>query len=130
MAGYKGIQGRKSKDDNTRVIQKTLTEAGKYATQALFYSLRGKDEHGRKVKPLSGSRIKECELAIAHAIGTPRQRVEIHQTGELITIHDLARLIKEKEKSAELPGPGQEVIIPEQSFDVVPVEVKQDVGTQ
>lgn len=123
MAGYKGFQGRKSKDENTRVMQTTLTEAGKFAVQRLFYSLRGKDEHGKKPPALSNTMLHACELAIAHAIGTPRQRVEIHQTGELITIHELSRLIRDREKLKELPSPDPKLLISEQVIDVTPVEV-------
>jgi len=84
--------GRKAKTVITREIQQGLKESALLAEQHLKWSLRGTNDKGQKVKPLSMTRIKECELVIAHAIGTPRQKVDIYHPGEILTLRDLALL--------------------------------------
>lgn len=116
--------GRKSKDANTTVITQTLTEAGKYAALIVGDYLRGSDAKGHPAKPISNTKLHACELAIAHAIGTPRQRVEIRQTGTLLTLLDLSRLIKERD-NPELSGPEPELLAEASGIDVTPVEVKE-----
>lgn len=89
--------GRKRKDRNTTQIQQTLTEAAVYAVKIVRDTLRQKDDKGHKAKPLSGTKLKACELAISHAIGLPRQKVDIRHTGDLLTLTDLAKLAREHE---------------------------------
>ena len=91
MAGKAGRSGRKSKDENTRVIHKTLTEAGRLAIALLKDYVRGKDAHGNKVS-ITAVKMRAIEIAIAHAIGLPRQKVEMHHTGEQMSLKDLAML--------------------------------------
>jgi len=79
------------KDVNTRQIQQTLNEAAVTATKKFRDSIRGADEKGHKVKPLSMTRLKEFELAINHAIGSPRQKIELRHSG-VLTLRDLAEI--------------------------------------
>lgn len=110
--------GRLRKDTNTRQIQQTLTEAAVYAVKLVRDVVREKDEHGNKVKPLSGSKLKACELAISHAIGLPRQKIDIKHTGDLMTLTDLAKLAKEHEL-------GQFKVL-EDTKELAPVEGKNE----
>lgn len=96
------MPGRKSQDTNTAIVRKTLNEAAKYAVQRLFYNIRGYDHKGRKVKPLSGTMLKACELSISYAIGLPRQMVDL-RVEEVLTLRDLSRLAFEDIK--QLPEP-------------------------
>ena len=103
MAGNKN-SGRKAKTNITREIQHGLRESALLAEQHLKYSLRGTDDKGRKVKPLSMTRIRECELVIAHAIGTPRQKIDVHHPGEILTLRDLAIMAYRIEMIPNTPG--------------------------
>ena len=94
--------GRLEKNTSTRQIQQTLTEAALHSVKLVRDAVRGTDAKGRKVKPLSGSKVKLCELAINHAIGTPRQKVDL-RVEEVLTLRDLARLAFEEVK--QLPKP-------------------------
>jgi hypothetical protein len=111
--GGKG-SGRLFKDANTRQIQQTLTESAVYAVKLVRDALRGTDVKGRKVRPLSGSKVKICELAINHAIGTPRQKIDLRHSGEVLTIRDLALLAFEEVK--ELPEPERQALQPGQDI--------------
>jgi hypothetical protein len=92
MAGVKGRSGRKPINSQTAEINQQLYQAAVIAAQKLHYSVEGKDSKGRKFKPLSNTRLKECEIVINHAIGTPRQKVDLHHSGEVLTLRDLALL--------------------------------------
>ena len=96
--------GRKRKTVITREIQQGLKESALLAEQHLKFSLRGTNDKGQRVKPLSMTRIKECELVIAHAIGTPRQKVNIYHPGEVLTLRDLAILAYRIEMIPNTPG--------------------------
>ena len=108
--------GRRFKDTNTRQIQQTLNEAAVIATKKFRDSIRGRDEKGKKVRPISGTRLKEYELAINHAIGTPRQKIELRHSGQLLTLRDLAEMAyqeKQEEKSESGAGKSSEFDNPE-----------------
>jgi len=126
MAGNSN-SGRKSKTIITREIEQGLKESALIAEQKLKFSLRGTDNKGRKFKPLSLSRIKECELVIAHAIGTPRQKINLDVSGEVLTLHQLASLaFQEPEKLPEPQGqqPMQDII--EGEYE----PIREDTGNQ
>ncbi len=89
MAGNQN-SGRLSKDTLTRQMEQTLSEAGVYAVKELRDFLRG--DNGHRAPKVSPTRIRAIELAIAHAIGLPRQRLNVNLSGELLTWVDLARL--------------------------------------
>ena len=103
MAGNHN-SGRKPKTTATREIEQGLKDSALIAKRLLHYSLRGTDDKGRKFKPLSMTRIKECELVIAHAIGSPRQKVALNLSGEVMTLNDIAKLAFE-EAPKQLPEP-------------------------
>ena len=95
--------GRLPKDENTRQIQQTLNEAAVTATKKIRDSIRGTDEKGHKVKPISMTRLKEYELAINHAIGSPRQKIELRHSG-VMTLRDLAEIAyQEKQEDKDKP---------------------------
>ena len=88
--GGKG-SGRLEKDINTRQVQQTLNEAAVHAVKLVRDAVRGRDDKGHKVKALSGTKVKLCELAINHAIGSPRQKIELRHSG-VLTLRDLAEM--------------------------------------
>jgi len=106
--------GRKSKDANTAEIQLGLTEAALYAKKILTDYLRGKDRNHKKVEPISMTKLKACELAINHAIGTPRQKIEWNYSPGMLTIKDISELAREHDlrdfetTTKELAGKGGE----------------------
>ena len=109
MAGHpKGIpspgSGRKKRDTNTRQIQQTLNEAAVVAAKLFRDSIRGKDEKGHKVSQLSMTRLKTFELAIAHAVGTPRQKIELRHSG-VFTLQELAEIAYAAEPTASVLAP-------------------------
>lgn len=91
MAGVKGRSGRKPKDSNTRQVQQTLTEAAVDAVKLIRDYVRGHDSHGNKVS-ITAVKLNAASLCIAHAIGLPRQKLEVQHTGELMSLKDLAKL--------------------------------------
>ena len=95
MAGVKGRSGPRPKTIDTRETHKVLTAAGKVAASKLFEYIKEKTEKGRKVKPISGTKLKAWELAINHAIGTPRQKVDIRHSGDILTLRDLAEMARQ-----------------------------------
>jgi len=105
--GGKG-SGPRETTSETALINRELRAAAVLASKQLFYSVRGKDDKGHTFRRLSGTRIKECELVIAHAIGTPRQKVDIHHTGEILTLRDLTLLAFKVE---DLPEPDEERLL-------------------
>ena len=116
--------GRKPKTVQTRQIQQGLLESAVLAEKKLKFSLRGTDDSGHKFRPLSNTRIKECELVINHAIGSPRQKVDMHHSGEVLTLRDLA-LIAFKGDTKLLPEP--EPVTADLVIDAEFEEVTQDV---
>jgi len=106
--------GRLEKNTSTRQIQQTLTEAALHSVKLVRDAVRGTDAKGHKVRPLSGSKVKLCELAINHAIGTPRQKIDLHHSGEILTLRDLAMLAYHIEELPEPQGlikqPTQDII--------------------
>ena len=99
-----GNQGRKAKTPATTLINSELRTAAIYHAKQLVFSARGTDDKGRKFRRLSGTRIKEAELAINHVIGSPRQKMEINLSGELLSLNDIAKLAFE-EAPKQLPEP-------------------------
>jgi len=97
--GGKG-SGRKPKDYNTRQVQQTLTEAAVDAAKLVRDYIKGKDSHGNKVS-ITNVKLQACLQAIAHGIGLPRQKLDIHHTGEQLTLKDLAMLAQSGGKTAE-----------------------------
>ena len=87
--------GRKCKDELTANIHRTLVEAASYAVKLVRDSMKGTDPHGHKVKPISGTKAKLCELAINHAIGTPRQKIEWNYSPGMLTIKDISELARQ-----------------------------------
>jgi hypothetical protein len=84
--------GRKSRDALNQETRRLLNEAGlkgaRYIRDLLY----------KKLKP-SPTKLKAAELAIAHAIGTPRQtNIELH--GEILSMSDITRLAAEFENAA------------------------------
>jgi len=90
--------GRKKKDANTRQIQQTLAEAAVSSAKLIRDYVEGKDRHGNKVS-ITMVKLTACLQAIAHTIGTPRQRVDYTRTGDDLTLKDLAELAEEFDKS-------------------------------
>lgn len=85
--------GRKPKDTNTRQIQQTMTEAGVIGSKLIRDYVRGRDEHGNIVK-VSGTKLKAAIESVAHAIGTPTQKVITARVGDM-TLKELAELANE-----------------------------------
>lgn len=88
--------GRKSKDHNTRQAQETLQEAAVDAVKLIRDYVRGHDAHGNKVS-ITNVKLQAASLCIAHAIGLPRQKVEMHHTGDQMSLKDLAKLAQSGE---------------------------------
>lgn len=104
MAGKKGRSGRKSKDFNSAQVQKTLGEAAVDAARLIKDYIRGKDSHGNKVS-ITAVKLSACLSAIAHGIGLPRQKLDIHHTGEQMSLKDIAKLAAEGEDVETIPLP-------------------------
>ena len=96
MAGKKGRSGRKPKDYNTRQTQQTLQEAAVDAVKLIRDYVRGHDAHGNKVS-ITAVKLQAASLCISHAIGLPRQKLDIHHTGEQMSLKDLAMLAQSGE---------------------------------
>jgi len=93
MSGVKGRSGRRSKDRNTKETQQNLTESAKLGAQYI------KDVIDHKVKRPSALRLKACEFAINHAIGTASQKIKVHQSGSILTMADMVKLANNWDKS-------------------------------
>ena len=115
--------GPKAATPATAIVNRELRSAAVLAASKLFYSVRGTDPKGRKFKPLSMTRIKECELVIAHAIGTPRQKVDIQHSGEILTLRDLT-LLAFKELPEQLPEPDNQALL-QPAQDIIEGEYEQ-----
>jgi len=100
MAGVKGKSGRKPKSALNAETQKTLQEAAVDAVKLIRDYVRGKDAHGNKVS-ITAVKLNAATLCIAHAIGLPRQKVEMHHTGEQLSLKDLAMLAQSSGKTDE-----------------------------
>lgn len=88
--GGKG-SGRKPKSSLNAETQKTLQEAAVDAVKLIRDYVRGHDQHGNKVS-ITAVKLNAASLCISHAIGLPRQKVEMHHTGEQMSLKDLAIL--------------------------------------
>jgi len=91
MAGVKGKSGRKPKSHDSAEVQKTLSEAAVSAAKLVRDYIRGHDIKGNKVS-ITAVKLNACLQAIAHGIGLPRQKLDIHHTGEQMTLKDIAKL--------------------------------------
>ena len=83
--------GRKPINNQTAEINQQLYEAAVHAARKFRWSVKGVDDKGHKVKPLSGSMVRLCEIVIAHAIGLPRQKIDLKHAG-ILTLRDLAEI--------------------------------------
>ncbi len=88
--------GRHKKDTNTRQVQQTLQEAAVDAVKLIRDYIKGKDKHGNKVS-ITAVKLQAATLCIAHAIGLPRQKLDVHHTGEQMSLKDLAMLAQSGE---------------------------------
>lgn len=109
---------RPRKTEATRQIQQTLTEAAVYGAKLLLYNLRGKDAKGRNTPRVSNSKINTAKIAIEHAIGLPKAKIEL-KTGAM-TMQDIAEL------AATFEDNGDVLLIPTKPVSVedVPDESK------
>ena len=84
--------GRKPINSQTAEINQQLYQAAVIAARKFRHSLKGVDDKGHKVRPLSGSMVRLCEIVIAHAIGLPRQKIDMKHSGVVLTLRDLAEM--------------------------------------
>lgn len=81
---------RVTKSQATRQIQQTLVEAAVYGAKLLLYNLRGKDSKGRKMPRVANSKLNAAKIAIDHAIGLPKAKIELKT--DALTMKDIAEI--------------------------------------
>lgn len=83
--------GRKAKDANTFQAQRILTEAAVKGAQLIRRYI------SQRKGSVSGTKLKAAEIALAHALGTPRQKILL-KTGAL-TMQDILELASQEDKN-------------------------------
>lgn len=81
---------RPRKSDATRETQTTLTEAAVYASKLIRDIVKGRDVKGLKMKRVSGAKLVAAKIAIEHAIGLPKAKIELKTNA--LTMKDIAEL--------------------------------------
>lgn len=98
MAGVKGKSGRKKKSVLTRQANQVIMDSAPLAAEYLMKVSRG------VIKRPNLMRVEVCKFVINHAVGTPRQKVEMKHTGSPLTYQQLADSAEEIIKKAAEEG--------------------------
>ncbi len=104
--------GRKSISHTTAQTWQIVHEAASIGVKLVRDYIDGKDRAGKRIKPLSQTKLKACLSMIHLSIGTPRQSVDLTTGGEPLTIKQLAERAVEHWELKEGQEPEQPILEP------------------